>query len=130
MKIKSLEELKEIRDKNKNKVNLRHHGNNEDGEIEILVGMATCGISAGARDTLNTIVKEINDGRIENVKVVPVGCLGYCHREPIIQVNIPNQEPVFYGDVKKDKVEEIIKNHIIGGNPVSKLVIDIGFDRA
>jgi NADP-reducing hydrogenase subunit HndB len=130
MKIKSLDELIKIREEHSNKVNLRQQGKSTGDQIEILVGMATCGISSGARETFNALFDEINKQNLNNVKIVSVGCLGYCHLEPMIQVNVPNKKSVFYGNVKKDKVHEIIESHIKGEKPVDEMVINIDFDRA
>lgn len=130
MKVKSLDELKRIREESLGKVNLREHGDVKGDNIEILVGMATCGISSGARETLTEFVEELDKNKTDNVKVIPVGCIGYCHSEPTVQVNIPGQKPVLYGNVKKDKVKEIVENHIKNGNIVDNLVINMDFDRA
>lgn len=125
MTIKSMDELKQIREKYKNKVNLRLGNESSDDKIEILIGMATCGISSGARETLNSFAQEIEKQNLSNVKVVTVGCIGYCHSEPTVQVNIPGQKPVLYGNVKKDKVKEIVEKHIKGGSPVENLILRI-----
>lgn len=130
MTIKSLEELKKIREQSKNKVNLRDSDEIKGDKIEVLVGMGTCGISAGARETLNTFIKELANEKMENVKVVTVGCIGYCHSEPTVQVNIPGQKPVLYGKVNKDKVNKIIQDHIKGGEIVNDLVLKVDFNRA
>ena len=130
MKIKSLDELKKIRENSLDRVNLREHGVATGDKIEILVGMATCGISSGARETLNTFVDSIAKEKLDNVKVVPVGCIGYCHSEPTVQVNIPGKKPVLYGNVKSNRVQEIIESHIKDGKPVDKLVLMIDFERA
>lgn len=130
MKIKSLDELKKIRESSTDRVNLRDSGEEIQGKIQILVGMATCGISSGARETLNTFVDTINKEKLDNVKVIPVGCIGYCHSEPTVQVNIPGKEPVLYGNVKKDKVQEIVDHHIKNGKKVEKLALNIDFERA
>lgn len=130
MTIKSLEELKKIREQSKNKVNLRDSDEIKGDKIEVLVGMGTCGISAGARETLNTFIKELANEKIENVKVITVGCIGYCHSEPTVQVNIPGQKPVLYGKVNKDKVNKIIQDHIKGGEIVNDLVLKVDFNRA
>ncbi|MFZ5967707.1 MAG: (2Fe-2S) ferredoxin domain-containing protein [Bacillota bacterium] len=130
MTIKSLEELKKIREEHAGKVNLREHGETSEDRIEILIGMATCGISSGARETLNEFVDEIAKEKLNNVKVVPVGCIGYCHSEPTVQVNIPGQKPVLYGNVKKNRVHQIIEKHIKGGEPVENLVLEVDFERA
>ena len=130
MTIKSLDELKRIREEHAGKVSLRDVGEAGEDRIEILIGMATCGISSGARDTLKEFVEELAEEKLVNVKVVPVGCIGYCHSEPTVQVNIPGQKPVLYGNVKKDKVHQIIEKHLKGGVPVENMVLDMDFERA
>ncbi len=129
LKIKSYDELVKIREEHKNKVGLRHKSDFSGEQIEILVGTATCGISSGARETLNAFLSELITQKLINVKVVPVGCLGYCHSEPIVQVNMPNTDPILYGNVKSDRVHEIIESHIKGGKPVSSMLLQINFDR-
>mgnify|MGYP005838402599 CR=1 FL=1 len=127
--IKSLEDLRKIREENKNKISLRQHSESGVDTIEILVGMATCGITAGSRETMNAFVEEIGKQGLSNVKVVTVGCIGYCHSEPTVQVNMPNQEPVLYGNVKKEKVSEIVEKHIKGGQLVESLILHLDFER-
>lgn len=128
MPIKSLEELKALRDESNKKVKLRETGDGE-GHIEILVGMATCGIAAGARETMKALLEEIEIRKLENIKLVSVGCLGYCHSEPVIQVNIPGQEPVLYGKVDAKKAKEIIFTHIVEGNILKDSVLINTFNR-
>lgn len=130
MKIKSLEELRMIREAHQEKVSLRDYGEVTGDKIEILIGMATCGISSGARETLNAFVEELKKEKLDNVKVVPVGCIGYCHSEPTVQVNVPGHKPVLYGKVKANKVHEIVEKHIKGGTPVASLELEIDFERA
>ncbi|KAB3532162.1 (2Fe-2S) ferredoxin domain-containing protein [Alkaliphilus serpentinus] len=128
MKIKSLEELKKIREESMGGVNLRH-GEARGESIEILVGMGTCGISAGARGILNRFVDELAKKKIDNVRVIPVGCIGYCHSEPTVQINIPGQEPVLYGNITEDKVKDIVESHIHKGVVIQNLKIDIRHTR-
>lgn len=130
MAIKTLEELKAIREKSKSRVNLREKGENSENITEIMVGMATCGIAAGARDTFNTLLEEINKKDLQDVRIVQVGCLGYCHSEPIIQINKPNEEPIIYGNVDSDKAREIVEKHIIGGDILKDSVLINTFERA
>lgn len=130
MQIKSLDELTKIREEHKNRVSLRHSNPGGGDKIEILVGMATCGITAGARETLNAFAEEIGRLGLDNVKVVSVGCIGYCHSEPTVQVDVPGQKPVLYGNVKKEKVHQIVEQHIQGGKPVEDLVLTVDFERA
>ena len=130
MTIKSLEELKRIREEHEKRVQLRDRGEAGEDRVEILVGMATCGISSGARDTLKEFVEEITREKLDNVKVVPVGCIGYCHSEPTVQINMPGYKPVLYGNVKKDKVHQIVEKHLKGGEPVDSLLLNMDFERA
>ncbi|MFT9496211.1 (2Fe-2S) ferredoxin domain-containing protein [Anaerosolibacter sp.] len=130
MKIKSLDELRKIREEHSNQVRLREHGEVAGDKIEVLIGMATCGISSGARETLNAFVNTLSSEDMDNVKVVPVGCIGYCHSEPTVQVNIPGQKPVLYGNVKENKVRDIIEKHIKGGKPIESLILHVDFERA
>ncbi|QEK13703.1 (2Fe-2S) ferredoxin domain-containing protein [Crassaminicella thermophila] len=127
--MKSIEELKKIREKSLKKVNLREHGEEGGDQIEVLVGMATCGIASGARQTLNAIVDEVSKENLDNVKVIQVGCIGYCHSEPIVQVNIPGEKPILYGKVDTKKAREIVQKHIKGKEPLKESIIDTSFDR-
>ena len=117
--MKSLEELAAIRERMKNKVALRE----ANGDIRIVVGMATCGIAAGARPVLNAVVEAVSKENLENVTVTQTGCIGMCRLEPIVEVFIPDQERVPYVKMTPDKVPEIIEQHIKGGKPVAKYTI-------
>lgn len=128
MGVKSLEDLKKIREESLNKVKLREKG--EGDQVEILVGMATCGIASGARETLNAIVDEVSKENIGNVKVVQVGCVGYCHSEPCVQVNMPGEKPALYGKIDEKKGREIVKKHIKEGKKLEESIIDVTFERA
>ena len=116
--MKSLDDLKKIRDASQSKVTMR--GKN-DG-IRILVGMATCGISAGARPVMNKFVEEIASRDLEKVTVTPVGCIGECAIEPIVEV-LQGEERTTYCRVDIEAVERIINEHIIGGKVVEDYVI-------
>jgi NADP-reducing hydrogenase subunit HndB len=93
------------------------------------VGLSTCGIASGARETLNALVEEVNNNNLMDVKVIQVGCIALCHSEPIIQVNRPNEKPVVYGKIDPSKGREIIKEHIINGKVLDQYVIDVDFVR-
>ncbi len=121
--MKSLAELKAIKEKAQAQMAARE--NNEDG-IRILVGMATCGIAAGARPILTKFVDEINRRSINNVKVTQTGCIGICQYEPVVEVVVPGQEKVTYVKMTEDKVDRIITEHIVNGKPVDEFTI--GFD--
>lgn len=115
MSVKSLEELKKIREDHMKKVKLRETGDSDEPTIEILVGMATCGIAAGSREVLNELVTQISNKGIDHIKVVQVGCMGYCHSEPTVQINMPGKEPMIYGNVDKVFVNDILEKHILAG---------------
>ena len=118
--MKSLEELMQIRDQMKNKVAIR----NGSGDIRVVVGMATCGIAAGARPVLNAFVEGINaEGLNEKATVSQTGCVGLCQYEPIVEVYQSDKEKVTYVKVTPEKVSEIIEEHIKGGKVVEKYTI-------
>ena len=118
--MKSLKELAEIRERMKNKVALREGT----GEIRVVVGMATCGIAAGARPVLNAFVEQVAENNLgDKVTVTQTGCIGMCRFEPIVEVFEGDKERVTYVKVKPEMVPEIIKEHLIGGKPVTKYTI-------
>ena len=109
MAIKSLEELMALRKSLQQQVDLREKGEAPDAEmIEVLVGMGTCGIAAGARDSFNKFLDVIASKELRDIKVISVGCIGFCHMEPTVQVNIPGKEPRVYGKITEDVVDEFI----------------------
>jgi len=128
MSIKSLDELMNIRKKHEENVSLRDNNNNS--QTKLLVGMATCGIASGARETLNELLKEIKAQGLDTVKIVQVGCLGYCHSEPTVEINVPGEDPILYGPVTVDRVKELVERHIINHEIIEELVINQNFDRA
>lgn len=130
MAIKSLEELKKIREQQQNKVNLRESGAMGDDTVEIMVGLATCGIAAGARETLNAMMDEVTKQGLKNVRLVRVGCMGYCHSEPVVQVNVPGMEPVLYGNVSEERGREIITKHVVGKQLLEESVLIKSFNKA
>ena len=118
--MKTLEELAQIRDRMKNKVALREGT----GETRVVIGMATCGIAAGARPVLNAFVEQVAEQNLgDKVTVTQTGCIGMCRFEPIVEVFEGDKERVTYVKVKPDMVPEIIKEHLIGGKPVTKYTI-------
>ncbi len=130
MPIKSLDELKKIRDNSLNKVKLRETGQNTEDTIELMVGLATCGIAAGARETMKAIVDELQKQKVDNVRVVRVGCMGYCHSEPTVQVNVPGEAPVLYGNVDETVGRAIVKEHLVNKKMLKDNVLVQHFDRA
>mgnify|MGYP000858285148 CR=1 FL=1 len=114
-KIKSLEELKALRDSVQNKVDVREHGDKIEEMIVVRVAMATCGIAAGARQIMNHMANELREQGIDNVMITQVGCMGYCYAEPTVEVTLQGQDPVVYGNVTTEKATEIIEKYIKNG---------------
>ncbi|MBR2039769.1 MAG: (2Fe-2S) ferredoxin domain-containing protein [Clostridia bacterium] len=118
--MKSLAELQAIKDNMKNKVVLRE-GNNE---LRVVVGMATCGIAAGARPVLNTIVEAVNEGGLaDKVTVSQTGCIGLCQFEPIVEIHEAGKEKVTYVKVDTEKAKRIIEEHIKGGKVIAEFTL-------
>ena len=118
--MKSLAELAAIREKMKDKIVLREGIN----ETRIVVGMATCGIAAGARPVLNAFLEGINEaGLSDSVIVTQTGCIGICQYEPVVEVYTKDNEKVTYVKMTADRAKEIIEKHIKGGKPVAEYTI-------
>ena len=120
--MKSIADIKAIRDKMQSEIILRDNQDSKQ-EIRIVVGMATCGISAGARPVFNALVDEVAVRQLKNVKVTRSGCLGMCKLEPIVEVFVPGQDKVTYIHVDVEKAKNIIANHIVNGNVCKEYLI-------
>lgn len=118
--MKSLEELKAIRDRVQNQMDLR---NDNDTDTRIVIGMATCGIAAGARPVLNEFLQEINKRGLSGVTVTQTGCIGMCRLEPIVEIFKPGEEKVTYVKMTPDKVAKVVTEHIVNGRPVMEYTI-------
>ena len=118
--MKTLAELQAIRDKAREKMTVR--GNNEEA-IRVVVGMATCGIAAGARPVLNAFVDEVAKRHLNNVTVTQTGCIGMCQLEPIVEVFVPGKEKVTYAKVSPEKVARIVADHLVNGNVVAEYTV-------
>ena len=118
--MKSLEELKAIRDKMKGSVILRE----ENGDnIRVVVGMATCGIAAGARPVLAAFTEEVAKRHLTNVTVTQTGCIGICQYEPVVEVFEANGTKTTYIKMTPDKVARIVTDHLVNGNPVAEYTV-------
>jgi len=118
--MKSLEELMAIKAKMQDKVSVRRGVN----DMRIVVGMATCGIAAGARPVLNAFVEGIGAaGLTEKVTVTQTGCIGICQYEPVVEVYTPDQEKVTYVKMTAEKAAEVIEKHIKGGQVITEYTI-------
>lgn len=120
--MKSIADIKAIRDKMQSEIILRDNSDKEQ-ETRIVVGMATCGISAGARPVFNTLVDEVATRQLKGVKVTRSGCLGMCKLEPIVEVFVPGKEKVTYIHVDAEKAKQIVANHIVNGNVCTDYLI-------
>ncbi len=117
---KSFQELMEIRNRTLNQVNLRM--DREDG-IRVVVGMATCGIAAGARPVLKAFTEEVAKRELKEVTVAQTGCIGMCRLEPIVEVTIPGQEKVTYVHMTPEKAARVVAEHIVNKQPVKEYTI-------
>ena len=118
--MKSLEELKAIKAKMQDKVALR----TSNGDTRIVVGMATCGIAAGARPVLNAFVEGVAEAGLgEHVMVTQTGCIGICQYEPVVEVYTKDAEKVTYVKMTAERAKEVIEKHIKGGVPVTEYTI-------
>ena len=118
--MKSLAELAAIRAKMKDQVTLRKDDN---VDTRIVVGMATCGIAAGARPVMLAFIEELKRRGLENVTVAQTGCVGMCRLEPMVEVYVKGQEKVTYVHMDPDKVARVVGEHIVNGKPVDEFTI-------
>ncbi len=119
--IKSLEELKRVRDEALQKKKMKA----TPGNVQVIVAMGTCGIAAGARDTMKSVLNFIEANNLSGVTVTQTGCIGMCEQEPIVQVVIGDQHKVVYGKVNAEVAGQIMKQHVQNGTPVKDYVLPI-----
>ena len=117
--MKTLAELQAIRDRAKEQVQMRkeNHG------YRVVVGMATCGIAAGARPVMTRLLEEVQTRNLKNVTVTQTGCIGVCRLEPIVEVYNPDGEKVTYVKMTADKMSRVVVEHLVNGNPVKEYTI-------
>ncbi len=118
--MKSLAELQAIRDKMKNQMNVR---NDDEDKIRVVVGMATCGIAAGARPVLNAFTEEVAKRNLSNVSVAQTGCIGICQYEPVVEVYTPDGQKTTYVKMTAEKAVQVVANHLVNGNVVAEYTI-------
>jgi len=118
--MKSLADLQAIRAKTLENINMRKEDSNA---ARVVIGMATCGIAAGARPVMLKFLEDIKEKDLQHVTVSQTGCIGMCRLEPMVDVILPGQEKVTYVKVKPDMVDRIVKEHLIGGTPVAEYTI-------
>ena len=118
--MKSLAELQAIRNRMIEQVNMRKDDNID---TRIVVGMATCGIAAGARPVMLEFVEELKRRGLENVTVAQTGCIGMCRLEPMVEIYVKGQEKVTYVHMSPEKVARVVNDHIVNGRPVEEYTI-------
>ncbi len=117
--MKSLADLEAIRARTLENINMRK----DEGAARVVIGMATCGIAAGARPVMLAFMDEIKNRNLNHVTVSQTGCIGMCRYEPMVDVILPGQEKVTYVHVNPDMVGRIVTEHIVNGNPVQEYTI-------
>jgi len=118
----SIDDLKKIREDAKRTLTLR----SGEARARIIVHMGTCGISAGARDVMGALLKEIEKSKVTDVIVTTSGCAGLCSREPMATVEIAGQTPVKYVDLKPESMLRVFRDHVLGGKIVTDLALASG----
>ncbi len=119
--MKTLAELMAIKEATMQKMTVRE--DTGDDAIRVVVGMATCGIAAGARPVLNAFVDEVAKRNLKGVTVSQTGCIGMCQYEPIVEVIQPGKDKVTYVKMTADKVAKVVNDHIVNGNPVVEYTV-------
>ena len=119
--MKSLAELQAIREKTLNRINLRKE--DESDVTRVVIGMATCGIAAGARPVMLSFMDEIQKRGLQHVTVSQTGCIGMCRLEPMVDVITPGNEKVTYVHMTPEKVGRVVAEHIVNGRPVEEYTI-------
>lgn len=118
--IKSLDDLKRLREEALEKRKMK----TETGQAQVIVAMGTCGIAAGARETMKAILNEIETRNLNGITVTQTGCIGQCEREPIVQVILGDTPKITYGKVTPEVARLILKEHVLGGQPVADYRIE------
>lgn len=118
----TLEELRKLREAKQNAMQKRDVTGKD---CQIIVGMGTCGIAAGAKTVVDAFLKELDDEKIDNVAVTQTGCMGLCYVEPTVEVIVPGMPDTIYGKVDAEVARKIVKSHIVD----KKLVTDHIYDR-
>ncbi len=120
-KIRSLDDLRKMKQSLKSDISIREKSDKAEEMVRIRVAMATCGIAAGARDVMNTLLAKVEKDSLP-VVVTQGGCMGYCYAEPTIEVAIPGKDPVVFGNVDSAKALEIVDKYIVGGELIDGVI--------
>ena len=118
MTIKSLEDLRKIKADSQLQTKAR-----KNNDTQVIIGMGTCGIAAGAREVMTAVLEELAKRNLNNVSVLQTGCIGMCQKEPLMDIVRPGEDRVTYGPVYPSDVPRIIAEHLVNGNIVEDLVV-------
>jgi len=117
----TLADLRKMRDDKQKSMEMRDSSNKD---VQVIVGMGTCGIAAGAKDTFTALVNAINDKGLTNVLIRQTGCMGLCHSEPTVEVVVPGMPAVIYGHVDAATAKDVVEKHIVGHELINDKILD------
>lgn len=119
--VKSLADLRKIKENLHEKMSLRERSNNPESLVQVRVAMATCGIASGAKQVMDFFIDEFDKRNIQAV-VTQTGCMGYCFAEPTVEITLPGKEPVVFGYVDTQKADDIIEKYVKQGELVDGII--------
>ena len=117
----TLEDLRKLRGEKQKAMEMRDASNKD---VQVIVGMGTCGIAAGAKDTFTALVNAISDKGLTNVLIRQTGCMGLCHSEPTVEVVVPGMPTVIYGNVDAATAKDVVEKHIVGHQLIDNKICD------
>ena len=117
----TLADLRKMREEKQKALDMRDASNKD---VQVIVGMGTCGIAAGAKDTFTALIDSLNEKNLTNVLVRQTGCMGLCHSEPTVEVVAPGMPTVIYGNVDAATAREIVEKHLIGKQLIEGKILD------
>ena len=117
----TLADLRKMREEKQKALDMRDSSNKD---VQVIVGMGTCGIAAGAKDTFGALVDALAEKNLTNVLVRQTGCMGLCHSEPTVEVVVPGMPTVIYGHVDAATAKDIVDKHIVGKQLIEGKILD------
>ena len=117
----TLEDLRRMRGEKQKAMEMRDNSNKD---VQVIVGMGTCGIAAGAKETFTALIDALNEKNLTNVLVRQTGCMGLCHSEPTVEVVVPGMPAVIYGNVDAGTARSIVEKHIVGHELIDEKILD------
>ena len=120
-KVKSLAELKAMREKLQSSLDLREKSDNPEALVQIKVAMATCGIASGAKQVMEYMMEKAEELKL-SIVFTQTGCMGYCHAEPTIEVKMPGKDPIVFGHVDNKKADEILEKYVMNNELVEGII--------